>query len=230
MTIFISAAVASVHRGNTVLGMRMKNFAVAGFVGLLLLTACSAGADADEKPLFPELPQKIESPVPEAPSELQPSPPADAPFHERVAFGLRERILDMANTRGSTTGWCPADLTLKDGVEATCVTTYEGLQIEWDVIVGRTNHNGRPYEWSAEPRAAILTRDGAANAIYGYFGPDVVRCSDIPAAVVVPISAWSGHTCQTVHGGKAGKPMKIEMGLVGPRFTCRERELHACIG
>lgn len=216
----------------TVSVMRMKIIAAAGFV-VLLLTGCGTGADDDyaQESAFPELPQKIVKPVPAPTGGLQPSPPADAAFHESVAFGLREKTLDMANTVGTTTARCPADLTLKDGVEAVCVSTYEGLKIEWDVLVGKWKDGyGNDVRWSAEPRMGILTRDGAANAVYNYYLPDLVRCSNIPKAVLVPTSVKTDYTCQTVKDGKAGKPMPAEARLGGPGFICRERELHTCVG
>ncbi|MER6346014.1 hypothetical protein ACWC10_37790 [Streptomyces sp. NPDC001595] len=212
--------------------MHMKNSMAAALVGLLLLTGCGSGTDEDSArpPAFPQLPQKIVKPVPQPTGLMDLSPPEGAAFHEQVAFGLRVKILDMASTAGTTTARCPADLTLKDGAEAVCVSTFEGLEVEWDVLVGRsTDSYGNARRWSAEPRMGILTRDGAANAVYGYYLPDSVRCSDIPAAVLVPMHRKTEYTCQTVEGGKAGKPMPLEVGLVGPWFTCRARELHACV-
>ncbi|MGX1885707.1 hypothetical protein [Streptomyces sp. NPDC055287] len=76
----------------------------------------------------------------------------------------------------------------------------------------------------------ILTRDGAANAVYGCYLHDLVRCSNIPPAVLVPVHGKTDYTCQTVQDGKAGKPMPAEPSLGGPWFACRQRELHACVG
>ncbi|WP_327418117.1 hypothetical protein [Streptomyces sp. NBC_01233] len=212
---------------------RKRIIAAIGGLGLFL-TACGAGAkdDTAQDYSFPELPQAVADPV-RQPSDL-PIPWAQpgAVFHEVVAAGLRGKTLDMANTDGETTGRCPADLVLKDGAKAVCVSTFEGLEVEWDVIVGAASDAyGRPVQWSAEPRKGILTRDGAANQVYNdYGGPDLVRCSNIPKAVLVPMLGTSGHSCQTVVDGKAGKPMPIEVGLVHPTFQCRHRTLEACVG
>ncbi|TXS50101.1 hypothetical protein [Streptomyces sp. t39] len=211
--------------------MRMKMIAAAGFLGLLL-TGCGAGSDDDSapKPAFPELPQKIVKPVPEPTGAPHPSPLPGAAFHERVAHGLREKVIDMVNTDGATTARCPGSLKEKDGAQAVCVSTWEGLRIEWDILVYRLPDPPNDLKWGAEPRMAILTRDGAANAVYGYYVPDLVRCNNIPEAVLVPVEReMKEYTCQTVTDGRAGKPMPVRVGLGGPYFRCRGRtEVHAC--
>ncbi|WP_405385938.1 hypothetical protein OG596_00495 [Streptomyces sp. NBC_01102] len=213
--------------------MRTKRI-IAAIGGLgLVLTACGSDSDDGAQDYsFPELPQAVAHPV-QQPSDL-PMPwaqPGDD-FPEVVASGLRGKTIDMANTDGETTARCPADLVLKDGAEAVCVSTFEGLEVEWDVIVGpASDTRGNRVQWSAEPRRGILTRDGAANQVYNNFGgPDLVRCSDIPKAVLVPMLGISGHSCQTVVDGKAGKPMPIEVGLVHPTLRCGHRTLEACVG
>ncbi|MCX4783880.1 hypothetical protein [Streptomyces sp. NBC_01264] len=214
--------------------MRTKRI-IAAIGGLtLFLTACGVGSKdySAQDYSFPELPQAVASPVRQPSDLLMPlAQPGDV-FHEVVAVGLRGKTLDMANTDGETTARCPADLVLKDGGEAVCVSTFEGLEVEWDVIVGKaTDAHGRPVQWSAEPRKGILTRDGAANQVYNnYGGPDLVRCSNIPKAVLVPMLGISGYSCQTVVGGKAGKPMPIEVGLVYPKLQCGHRTREACVG
>ncbi|WP_307128446.1 hypothetical protein [Streptomyces sp. B1I3] len=210
----------------------MNTIVTAGLVGLLL-TGCGTGADhsAARSTAFPELPQKIVKPVPLPAGGPHPSPPAGAAFHERVAFGLREKTLAMANTAGTTTARCPAGLTLRKGAEAVCVSTYEGLRIEWDVLVGASKDRfGNDVQWSAEPRTGIITRDGAANALYTYYAPDLVRCGDIPKAVLVPAFVRTHYSCQTVKDGRAGKPLRAEARLNGPGFLCRQREPHSCVG
>ncbi|MEU9865431.1 hypothetical protein AB0D99_31640 [Streptomyces sp. NPDC047971] len=211
--------------------MRMKMIAAAGCLGLLL-TGCGAGADDDStpKPAYAELPQKVVKPVPEPTGELQPSPPPGAAFHEIVAFGLREKVLDMVNTDGTTTARCPASLKQREGAKAVCESTWEGLKIEWDILAYTKPDAPNDVKWGAEPRMAILTRDGAANAVYGYFLPDLVRCNNIPEAVLVPIERkMPEYTCQTVTGGRAGKPMPVRVTLSGPYFHCQvRREVHGC--
>ncbi|MFC8172328.1 hypothetical protein [Streptomyces sp. NPDC057325] len=71
---------------------------------------------------------------------------------------------------------------------------------------------------------------GAANAVHGHHTPDLVRCGSIPGAVPVPVEREVGeHTCQTVTGGRAGKPMPARVALGGPYFRCgAESEVHAC--
>ncbi|MFD3945537.1 hypothetical protein [Streptomyces sp. NPDC058579] len=215
----------------TVSVMRMKMVAAAGFFGLLL-AGCGIGSDDESarKPTFPELPQKVVKPVPQPTGVLHPSPPPGAAFHEIVAFGLREKVLDMAGTDGTTTARCPASLKLKDGAQAVCVSTWEGLRIEWDILVYKKADAPNDLKWGAEPRMAILTRDGAANAVYGYYLPDLVRCNNIPPAVLVPIEQeMKEYTCQTVTDGRAGKPMPARVTLGGPFFRCKGRtEVHAC--
>ncbi|MFD4034692.1 hypothetical protein ACFWVP_30330 [Streptomyces sp. NPDC058637] len=213
--------------------MRTKKIiAATGGLGLVF-TAC--GSDSDVRPQgysFPELPQAVAHPV-RQPSDL-PMPwgePGDD-FPEVVASGLRGKTIDMANTAGETTARCPSDLVLKEGAEAVCVSTFEVLEDEWDVIVGpASNAHGQRVQWSAEPRSGILTRDGVANQVYDHYSePGLVRRSDIPKAVLVPMSGVSGHSCQTVVDGKAGKPVPIEVGLVHPRLQCGQRTLKACVG
>ncbi|MFB7369526.1 hypothetical protein ACFC0D_06765 [Streptomyces sp. NPDC056222] len=211
--------------------MRMKMIAAAGLLGLLL-TGCGTGADDDSapKPAYPELPQKIVQPVPQPTGSLHPSPPNGAAFHETVAFGLRHKVRDMAGTDGTTTARCPASLKMKDGAQAVCVSTWEGLKIEWDILVYTKADAPNDLKWGAEPRMAILTRDGAANAVYGYYMPDLVRCNNIPKAVLVPIEReMKEYTCQTVTDGRAGKHMPARVTLGGPYFRCKGRtEVHAC--
>lgn len=215
----------------TVSAMRMKMIAAAGFLALLL-TGCGSGAeDASEpKPVFSELPQKIVKPVPEPTGGLHPSPPPGAAFHETVAFGLREKVLDMANTDGTTTARCPASLKAKEGDRAVCVSTWEGLKVEWDILVHTLPDAPNDLKWGAEPRMAILTRDGAANAVYVSYAPDLVRCDNIPRAVLVPVEReMKEYACQTVTDGRAGKPMPVRVSLSGPFFRCQaKREVHAC--
>ncbi|MFE5896199.1 hypothetical protein ACFQ67_02100 [Streptomyces sp. NPDC056488] len=215
----------------TVSAMRMKMIAAAGFLALLL-TGCGSGAeDASEpKPVFSELPQKIVKPVPEPTGGLHPSPPPGAAFHETVAFGLREKVLDMADTDGTTTARCPASLKAKEGARAVCVSTWEGLKIEWDILVHTLPDAPNDLKWGAEPRMAILTRDGAANAVYVSYAPDLVRCDNIPRAVLVPVEReMKEYACQTVTDGRAGMPMPVRVSLSGPFFRCQaKREVHAC--
>lgn len=211
--------------------MRMKMIVAAGLLGLLL-TGCVAGAEDDSvaKPAYPELPQKIVKPVPQPKGSLPPLPLPGAAFHETVAFGLRHKVLDMAGTDGTTTARCPASLLKKDGAQAVCVSTWEGLKIEWDILVYTKPDASSHLQWVAEPRMAILTRDGAANAVYGYYTPDLVRCNNIPEAVLVPIDRdMEEYACQTVTDGRAGKHMPARVGLGGPYFRCEGRtEVHAC--
>lgn len=187
----------------------MKLIAAAGFLGLLL-TGCGTGAEDDSalKPVFPELPQRVAKSAPAPTGGLLPSPTTGASFHEIVAFGLLEKVLDMVITDGTATARCPASLKLKDGAQAVCVSTWEGLRIEWDILVYKLPDSPNDLEWGAEPRMAILARDGAANAVYGYYLPDLVRCNNIPKAVLVPIEReMKEYTCQTVTDGRAGRPM-----------------------
>ncbi|MEU0231396.1 MULTISPECIES: hypothetical protein [unclassified Streptomyces] len=211
--------------------MRMKMIAAAVFLGLPL-TGCGTGADDDSapKPAFPELPQKVMKPVPEPTGGLRPSPPPGAAFHEVVAFGLREKVLDMVNTDGTTTARCPASLKAKEGAEAVCVSTWEDLSIEWDILVHKLPDAPDDLKWSAEPRMAILARDGAANAVHVSYAPDLVRCNNIPEAVLVPVEReMKEYTCQTVTDGRAGKPMPARVTLSGPLFRCQaKREVRAC--
>ncbi|WP_228978521.1 hypothetical protein [Streptomyces sp. DH12] len=211
--------------------MRMKMTAVAGLIGLLL-TGCGTGKNDDSapRPAFSELPQKVVKPAPEPTVKLRPSPPPDAAFHETVAFGLREKVLDMVNTEGTTTARCPASLQQQKGAQAVCVSTWKGLKTEWDILVYTLPDAPKDLKWGAEPRTAILTRDGAANAVYTYLAPDLVRCNNIPEAVVVPIEReLSKYTCQTVTDGRVGMPIPVRVTLSGPRFYCQvRREAHAC--
>lgn len=198
-----------------------------------MLTACGSDpkGDSAQDHSFPELPDAVVNPVPQPPDLSIPWASDGEVFHEVVEAGLRAKTLDMAGTDGKVTARCPADLVLKDGAASVCVSTFEGLEVEWRVIVGKTNDtHGKPVQWSAEPSRGILTRDGAAHQVYTYFGPDLVRCSAIPKAVLVPMGGTTGHSCQTVVGGKAGKPMPLEVGLTYTLFKCRQRTVHACVG
>ncbi|MFF9508057.1 hypothetical protein ACF1BU_19870 [Streptomyces sp. NPDC014724] len=206
--------------------MRIKiaTVVMVGAMGLLV-TGCSGGGsgsdDAGTKSAaaFPVLPQKVPKPPTMPEGELQPSPDADAPFSKNLAYELRRKTLDMAKAEGKTVGECPNDVASKAGTHVTCTITYEGLDVVWDVTIGeKSGWSDNVVQYQAVPRKGVLTRDGAARLLYGNYDPELVRCNNIPEAVLVPMNTKTKYTCQTVDKGKPGLVEAARVTDAGPRF------------
>jgi hypothetical protein len=206
--------------------MRIKivTAVMVGAVGLLV-TGCGGGdsgsddAGSKSAAAFPVLPQKVPKPPAMPEGELQPSPAADAPFSKNLAYDLRRKTLDMAMAEGKTVGECPDDVASKTGTRVTCTVTYEGLEVVWDVTIGdKSGWSDNVVQYKAVPRKGVLTRDGAARLLYGNYRPELVRCNNIPKAVLVPLNAKTEYTCQTVDKGKPGLVEAARVTDSGPRF------------
>ncbi|MFF3786237.1 hypothetical protein [Streptomyces sp. NPDC001933] len=206
--------------------MRIRIATVAIASALALMTAGCAGEEsgshdsaAKPAPARPVLPQKVPKPPALPEEELQPSPDSDAPLSTNLVYELRRRTINMARASGKTAGECPRDLKPKAGTKATCTITYEGLEVVWDVTIGE-----EPGMWDnlvqyqAVPRKGVLTRDGAAGLLYGNYDPELVRCNNIPKAVLVPLNAATTYTCQTVDKGEPGLVESVRVTEAGPRF------------
>lgn len=189
----------------------------------LLAVGCSGGGDSDSAsdkpaPQTTMLPQKVAKPADTPDENPSPSPAADAPFNEQLAYELRSRTLKMADAPGKTTGDCPAHLESTQGTKVTCTTTYEGLKVTWDVTVGdKADWSDDYVKYEATPHQGILTRDGVASLLYGNFSPDSVRCNNIPEAVLVPLNVKTKYQCQTVTGKEVGLPEAVRATDSGPR-------------
>lgn len=198
---------------------------IVGAVGLLA-TGCggggsgSGGAGAKSAPAFPVLPQEVPKPPAMPVGELKPSPAPDAPFSENLVYELRRKTLDMAGAPGKTAGACPKGLGSKAGTRATCTITYEGLEVVWDVSIGeKSGWSDNMVKYQAVPRKGILTRDGAARLLYGNLAPDLVRCNNIPQAVLVPMNVKTNYACQIVRKGEdPGLVEAVRVTDAGPRF------------
>ncbi|MEV5281421.1 hypothetical protein [Streptomyces sp. NPDC051994] len=207
--------------------MRKKIFIVVAAAGLLA-TGCAGGSSGSHasstkpRPSATVLPQKLADPGAQPDAEPQPSPAADAPFTESLAYELRRRTLKMAGAPGTTTAECPKGLESKSGTKATCTTTYEGLKVEWDVSIGdKSAISNTLVEYTATPRQGILTRDGVARLLYGnYRGSiDHPQCNNIPAATLVPLNTPSQYACEVVFKGEApgGHADAVRATPDGPR-------------
>ncbi|MEV5238366.1 hypothetical protein AB0K89_04445 [Streptomyces cinnamoneus] len=199
---------------------------IAGSV-CLLAAGCGSekssrdGDSAKPKPSGTVLPQKLEKPPAMPEGELQPSPAADAPFSENLAYELRRKTQAMAGAPGDITAECPKDLESKNGTQATCKTTYEGLEVEWNVSIGdKSAFNTVQYK--ATPRQGILTRDGVARLLYGNYRDsiDYALCNDIPKAVLAPLGTQSTYVCEVVFKGKkpSGFAQPVRATDSGPRY------------
>ncbi|MCC3773285.1 hypothetical protein [Streptomyces sp. UNOB3_S3] len=196
----------------------------------LLATACGSeepsGKDRGSAKAMPSatvLPQRLEKPPTLPDEQLQPSPAADAPFSENLAYELRRKTRDMARAVGSITAECPKDLESKSGARVTCKTAFEGLEVEWDVSIGEKSAFSRNYvTFTATPRQGILTRDGVARLLYGNYRDsiDYALCNDIPKAVLVPLDTQSKYACEVVSKGKkpVGYPQPVRATDSGPRY------------
>ncbi|MFI7617850.1 hypothetical protein ACIBP6_42185 [Nonomuraea terrae] len=207
--------------------MRMKIISVliSGVVSLLT-TGCAGGGDgsdsatAEPAPAATVLPQKLAEP-PAMPEE-EPSPADDATFSENLAYELRRKTLDMAKAAGKVTATCPKNVAAKSGTRMSCTTTYEGLEVVWDVTIGRKSAiSDNLVEYEAAPRKGILTRDGVARLLYGNYRDsiDYALCNGIPKAVLVPLNAKTTYVCEVVFKGKepTGYAEAVRATEAGPR-------------
>lgn len=191
--------------------MRKNIFIAVGAAGLLA-TGCAGGSNgshastAKPRPSATVLPQKLANPGAQPDAAPQPSPAADAPFADSLAYELRRRTLTMAKAPGTTTAECPKNLEPKSGTKTTCTTTYENLKVEWDVTIGEKSViSNSMVEYTATPRQGILTRDGVARLLYGNFRDsiDYAQCNNIPAATLAPLNTPSQYACEVVSKGQA---------------------------
>ncbi|MEW2298221.1 hypothetical protein ABZ719_36995 [Streptomyces sp. NPDC006743] len=196
----------------------------------LLATGCGGKSDpsaADAKASASAsapaaMAQKLTRPAASPELEPSPSPAGSAPFSDQLAYELRSKTLEMADAPGRTTAQCPKTTGSKKGTKVTCTSTYEGLEIRWEVTLGDKapwSVTGDYVSYEATPSTGILTRDGVARVLYGNFGPEYVLCNDIPKAVLAPLNAPSKYSCEPVGKGKKptgyGTPVRATEG--GPR-------------
>jgi hypothetical protein len=154
----------------------------------------------------------------------EPSPSDDATLSENLAYELRRKTLDMAKAAGEVTARCPKKVASKNGTRVTCTTTYEGLEVVWDVNIGEKSAlSDNLVEYEAVPRKGILTRDGVARLLYGNYRDsiDYALCNDIPQAVLVPLNAKTTYTCEVVFKGKqpTGYAEAVRVTEAGPRVS-----------
>ncbi|MEO3891905.1 hypothetical protein [Nonomuraea sp. B5E05] len=123
----------------------------------LLVTGCAGeGPGSDDAAAWPAsaatvLPQKLSEP-PAMPKE-EPSPADDATLSENLAYELRRKTLAMAKAAGEVTARCPKKVAPKNGTRVTCKTTYEGLEVVWDVNIGEKSVlSDNRVEYEAVPR------------------------------------------------------------------------------
>ncbi|MCF3106536.1 hypothetical protein IPZ58_33960 [Streptomyces roseoverticillatus] len=181
------------------------------------------GAGGKPKPAGTVLPQRLEEPPAMPDEKSQPSPAADASFSENLEYELSRKTRDMARATGSITAECPEDLASKSGTQTTCKTTFEGLQVEWDVRIGdKSSWSSSMVTYKATPRQGILTRDGVARLLYGNFrgSIDYALCNDIPKAVLAPLGSPSTYRCDVVMKGEkpSGFPQPVRATDSGPRY------------
>ncbi|MFC4517562.1 hypothetical protein [Streptomyces ehimensis] len=199
---------------------------IAGSVCLLAAGCGSEKSDngankAKPTPSGTVLPQRLEKPPAMPDDKLQPSPAADAPFSENLAYELRRKTQTMAGAPGTITAECPAGVEAKSGTQTTCKTTYEGLEVQWDVNIGEKGAFGL-VKYTATPRQGILTRDGVARLLYGNYRDyiDYALCNDIPKAVLAPLNTPSKYVCAVVDKGKkpSGFAQPVRATDAGPRY------------
>ncbi|MFF3247732.1 hypothetical protein ACFYWY_29325 [Streptomyces sp. NPDC002870] len=189
---------------------KIQTVAAAGVVGLLATGCGSEGGsdntDAKPKPGRTVLTQKLTKPTGGVDLEPAASPAADAPFAETVAYELQRKTLSMASASGKTTGQCPKAMGSKTGTKATCTTTYQGVEVVWDVTIGeKSGWSDNVVKYEAFPRQALLVRAGVARHMLG--DSDVFQyalCNDIPEAVLVPFGETK-YKCEKV--GKNREPI-----------------------
>ncbi|WP_058042942.1 hypothetical protein [Streptomyces roseifaciens] len=197
--------------------------------GSACLAAAACGSEkssgnsdsAKPKPSVTMLPQRLEKPPTLPEEKLQPSPAADAPFSENLQYELRRKTLEMAGAPGKITAECPADISSNSGTKATCKTTYEGLEVEWNVTIGEKSLFNT-VKYKAIPRQGILTRDGVARLLYGNYRDyiDYALCNDIPKAVLAPLGTQSKYVCEVVDKGEkpSGYGQPVRATDSGPRY------------
>ncbi|MFG2987351.1 hypothetical protein ACGFYQ_40020 [Streptomyces sp. NPDC048258] len=82
---------------------------------------------------------------------------------------------------------------LKDGAEAVCVSVFEGLEVEWDVIVGpASDAHGRPVQWDENRcrHSGCTPRPLAQQRVEGFLDTELSPSADREfAVVVVPVSS-----------------------------------------
>ncbi|MBF6049209.1 hypothetical protein GO001_29145 [Streptomyces sp. NRRL B-1677] len=178
-------------------------------------------AGAEPKPAATVLSQRLDQPPAMPDEKAEPSPAADASFSENLEYELRRKTRAMAGAAGSITAECPKDVQSENGTQTTCKTTFEGLQVEWDVRIGEKSLFST-VKYTATPRQGILTRDGVARLLYGnYKGSiDYALCNDIPKAVLAPLGSPSKYGCDVVMKGEkpSGFAQPVRATDSGPRY------------
>ncbi|MEU3355375.1 hypothetical protein [Streptomyces sp. NPDC037389] len=210
----------------------MRSKIVSVFIaGSVCLLAVGCGGEksskdsggAKPKPSATPMSQRLENPPAVPDEKAQPSPAADAPVGENLAYELRKKTQDMAGAPGKITAECPQDVSTTSGTQVTCKTTYEGLEVEWKVSIGEKSAFSKNYvNFKATPSQGILTRDGVARLLYGNYRGyiDYALCNDIPKAVLAPLNTQSKYACEVVDKGKkpSGFPQPVRATDSGPRY------------
>ncbi|WP_406283773.1 hypothetical protein [Streptomyces sp. NBC_00209] len=204
----------------------------------LLLAGCgsSDSGDAADGAAQKALPVAIDGPRPtvvpqrEAGEKLKvaPAPAMDAPFAEKVGHNLREKVLRSARVAGKTAATCPDGVDQKAGAVSTCVATYEGVEVPYEVKISDSAKKGSALVFfEATPKKGLLVGEAVYDSFNEQYGAESGRtdasklaCDELPAAKAVPMGADTGYTCQYWSKfGNQGEPgyttLRITMGKDG---------------
>ncbi|MEU2250879.1 hypothetical protein [Streptomyces sp. NPDC019224] len=204
----------------------------------LLLAGCGSSGNDDDAGGAPQkaLPVAVDGPRPgvvpqrEAGEKLKvtPTPAMDAPFAEKVEHNLREKVLRSARVAGKTSATCPDGVDQKAGAVSTCVATYEGVDVPYEVKISDSAEKGSVLVFfDATPKKGLLVGEAVYDSFNEQYGAESGRtdasklaCDELPAAKAVPMGADTGFTCQYWSKfGNRGEPgyttLRLTMGKDG---------------
>lgn len=133
-----------------------------------------------------------------APTALAVSAAVDAQPTEKLIASLGTRILRQAGSHGAVTGTCATAVTGATNQQVSCILTYEGLSVPFDVTVKA----GTPvFTYTARQRRAVLAGAGVRAAWYRLTRtqarPGSARCdSRLPAAELTDFGQLTVYTCR----------------------------------
>jgi hypothetical protein len=206
------------------------------FIGIiaasLAATGCSsltgsddaAGKDVKPLPVAIDGPQKDVFPQGGEELRVKPAPGADASAEKKIEHALREDVLSRAHTPGETSVKCPDGITMKAGATSSCIVTYEGTDLPYEVKISDDyEEGGYVFSYEKTAKSSLLVAKEIYNLMWERYGKDSGRtdasklaCDKLPPAKAVKFGADTGYDCQYwgEHGSPDGEPGYVTLDII----------------